>query len=88
MIAKFILKLNKMDRKAQALAVLKNYCFESEICIVNKNLIIINGSKYSLCAETQYYIVQDDTHRIIFDARGLALQKAFHIMRGNLQSNL
>ena len=77
-----------MDKKRQALEILKD--FYSDVYIINKNLILIDGSKYSLCQETHYFVIKDNKYYIYLDAEGLAIQKAFRLMKDNsfLYSNL
>jgi hypothetical protein len=73
-----------LQDKRFAYLVLREAFPSSQIYIVNKNLVIIDEDRYSLCRETQYYVIQNDKHRLVFDKQTLALQKAFRVLRGNL----
>ena len=78
-----------VDHKNLAYAVLRISFPKSEIYIVNRHLIIINGDRYTLCNQTQHYVIKNDEYRIIFDKTNQSIQKAFRILRGNaLYSNL
>ena len=78
-----------LDHKNLAYAVLRTSFPKSEIYIVNRQLIIINGDRYTLCNQTQHYVIKNDEYRVIFDKTNQSIQRAFRILRGNaLYSNL
>ena len=78
-----------VNHKNLAYAVLRTSFPKSDIYIVNRQLIIINGDRYTLCSQTQHYVIKNDEYRIIFDKTNQSIQKAFRILRGNaLYSNL
>jgi hypothetical protein len=78
-----------VENKKWAYSVLRSSFPDSEIYIVNKRLIIIDGQRYTLCEQTQYYVLMNDEYRVVFGKPTLAIQKAFRILRGNaIYSNL
>ena len=83
-------KVNEyVENKNLAYAVLRTSFPKSDIYIVNKGLIIIDGQRYTLCNQTHHYVVKNDEYRLLFDKSTVSIQKAFRILRGNfLYSNL
>ena len=78
-----------VEKKNLAYSILREAFPKSNIYVVNKELIIIDGDRYNLCKETQYFIVKNEENCLIFDQSTLAIQKAFRVLRGNaLYSNL
>ena len=83
-------KVNEyVENKNLAYSVLRMNLPNSQIYIVNKGLIIIDGQLYTLCNQTQHYVIKNDEYRLFFDKTNQSIQKAFRILRGNaLYSNL
>ena len=69
--------------KNLAYAVLRTAFPKSDIYIVNRVLIIIDGQRYNLSDQ------KNGDYRVIFDKSNQSIQKAFRILRDNtLYSNL
>ena len=72
-----------VNHKNLAYSVLRSSFPKSQIYIVNKGLIIIDGQRYTLCNQTQHYVIKNDEYRLLFDKSTVSIQKAFRIIRGN-----